>query len=365
LNRNFQCLWRAPLERAHEPEAWVLRQHGSLWHAVDREDEHHGIWGQTFSGQVSREGRLRVLSPSRDRNGNGTIGLASRPWTESFRERGFVLNGHAGPGMTLLRRAYSDLRLRCRATVRGTARLLWGWNGVLGPDRHGSDATLHPLARTHYRALEWRVDGWSLVEVDPSGGERVVANGPWSRNDPKREIHLEVTESGRVRLGYEGVEAWIGDMTLTTGSVGWLVEPDTHLAVEIFAISGRSERAVTRWHVLDAFLAAGVNAEAWEMRDDAGSPGGQVAVCQNAGGRLKWNFTGTGVRWYAPKGPGHGRVRVRLDGAVRGEIDLQADALIPTGEVYVCDDLPEGEHALVIEGITGHLATGGLEILGS
>ena len=363
LNRNFQCLWRAPLEQAHEPDAWVLHQHGSLWHAADREDEHHGLWGQTFSGQVSREGKLQVLFPGRDRQGNGTIGLATRTWAKPLRERGFVLNGCAGPSLTLLRRAHGDFHLRCRATVRGTARLLWGWNGVLGPDRHGSDATLHPLARTNYRALEWRADGWSLIEVDATGGERLMASGRWPQAAAGREVQLDVAGTGRVRLAYEDAEVWAGDLTVATGAVGWLVEPDTHLAVEAFVISGRSERALTRWHLLDAFLATGVNSDLWEMRDEAGSPGGQVAVCRAEGGRLKWNFTGTGIRWHAPRGPGQGRVRVKIDGSDRGEIDLQADALLPAESVYVCDDLSDGWHALVLEAVSGRLATGGLEVI--
>jgi hypothetical protein len=267
--------------------------------------------------------------------------------------------------MTLLRRAYGTFHLRCRATVRGTARLLWGWNGVLGPDRHGSDATLHPLARTHCRMLEWRWEGWSVIEVDATGVEHPVASGRWPQAIAAREVELDVTRSGRVRLVCEGAEVWVGDLPVVTGMVGWLVEPDTHLAVDVFAISGRSERAITRWHFLDAFLATGVNTDHWEICGDAGSPGGQVAVGKNAGGRLKWNFFGTGVRWYAPRGPGQGKVRVKLDGMIRGEIDLQADAPMPAEVAYACDDLTDGGHAFVIEAISGRLATGGLDVLGA
>jgi len=73
LNRNFQCLWCAPLGSAHEPALWQLHQHGSLWHAEDRPEEHDGIWGQAFSGAVDAAGRLRVLFPGRDAAGRGTI----------------------------------------------------------------------------------------------------------------------------------------------------------------------------------------------------------------------------------------------------------------------------------------------------
>lgn len=363
LNRNFQCLWQAPLERAHEPAAWALQQHGSLWHAADREEENSGIWGQTFSGQVSRDGKLRAIFPSRDRAGHGTIGLASRPWKTPLRERGFVLNGCAGPSVTLLRRAYRDFSLGVTARVRGTARLLWDWRGVLGPDRHSSDATLHPLVRTGYRALELQAETWRLVTVDGRGVETVVAAGLWTAT-PSREIQLEVGAAGTVRVKCGGVELWAGQMELMTGQIGWLVERDTHLTVERFAVNGASVRVITSWHFLDAFLATGVLADAWEIRDEVSSRCGQVATSREAGARLKWNFHGTGVRWFAPRGPAQGRVRVKIDGAVRGEFDLHADEVADSCVVFSCEGLADGCHALVVEAITGRLGTAGLDVVG-
>ncbi|MCP4645372.1 MAG: hypothetical protein GY851_33320, partial [bacterium] len=80
LNRNFGTVFRVPMETAMKPEAWSIVQHGSVWHAADVEHEAFGIWGQTFSGFVDPEGVFRVMFPSRDSQGRGTINLASRPW---------------------------------------------------------------------------------------------------------------------------------------------------------------------------------------------------------------------------------------------------------------------------------------------
>ena len=49
-NRNFQIMFRAPLERAMDPKAWEIFRHGSVWHSEDVPNEAYGIWGQTFSG---------------------------------------------------------------------------------------------------------------------------------------------------------------------------------------------------------------------------------------------------------------------------------------------------------------------------
>lgn len=364
LNRNFQCLWSAPLTRAQVPEAWRLRQHGSLWHAADAEAEHYGLWGQTFSGQIGADGRLRALFPSRDRAGNGTIGLAVRPWRQPFRERGFVLSGHAGASLALTKSARRAFNLRVRATVRGTARIVWGWAGVLGPDRHGADATLHPLVRTAHQALEWRRERWRVLQVDARGGETELARGNWDEA-ATRDLEIDQSATGEIAVRCAERELWCGSVAVTVGPCGWLVEADSHVMVERFELAGEPVPWLARWHVFDAFLATGVTEEDWERSADAVSPGGEVACARNAGGRLKWNFTGTGVRWWAPRGPGLARVRIKVDGDVRGEVDLGAASPQAAGLAFACDGLDDGHHALVIEAIEGRLATGGLEVAGA
>ena len=102
LNRNFQAIYRAKLEDAHRADSWQLFQHGTAWHSEPVPNEGVGIWGQTYSGFVDRDGQLQVLFPSRTSDTNlGTINLATRPWPKPLRDRGFVLSGHDGPSLTL------------------------------------------------------------------------------------------------------------------------------------------------------------------------------------------------------------------------------------------------------------------------
>jgi len=200
-----------------------------------------------------------------------------------------------------------------------------------------------------------------LLQIDAGGGEVELAHGAWTA--PARELEMQVAASGATRLLAAGTELWTGVTTARAGHIGLWVEPRSRLEVTTFALAGTGFPGVMRWHWRDAFLATGEAAAGWTTRSDPMSPGGEVAVRHEPGGRLKWNFYGTGVRWWAPRGPGLGRVRLKLDGRACTEVDLQAPAEAPAAMVFNCEGLSDGGHALVIEAISGRLATGGLEVM--
>ena len=143
LNRNFQVVFRAPIERATEAEAWEIFQHGSFWHSEDVEHEAYGLWGQNPACWIDSAGTLWAMFNSRDSKGMGTVNLAQRPWNQPLRPRGFVLSGHEGPSLTCLRQTLQSFQLEATLRVRGTARLFWDFHAPLGPDKPQSDATLH------------------------------------------------------------------------------------------------------------------------------------------------------------------------------------------------------------------------------
>lgn len=178
-------------------------------------------------------------------------------------------------------------------------------------------------------------------------------------------LRLEVADSGRISFAANGVSLWTGPAEVVAGSIGWFVGPRTRLEVIRFEVQGANESGWSKWHCREAFLSTGVLETEWEIKADAGSPGAAVALHRESSGRLKWNFNGTGVRWWAPCGPEQGRVRVKIDGQVRAEFDLYAPVTSAALPVFVQTGLPDGGHALVVEAITGRLATGGLEVAGA
>ena len=171
LNRDYNALFRAPLEGAAEPGAWELFQNGSLWHSEDVENEYYGLWGQTFSGWVDGKGMLRVSFHSRDPKGMGTVNVATRRWEQPMRKSGFVMSGHQGPSLTLLQRAFAGFRLEARLRLRGTARLLVDYDGALGPNLPQSDATLHPLALSRCDAVELSEGHWKVIRFGEEVGQ--------------------------------------------------------------------------------------------------------------------------------------------------------------------------------------------------
>jgi hypothetical protein len=171
LNRDYNALFRAPLERAAEPRAWELFQNGSLWHSEDVENEAYGLWGQTFSGWVDAKSILRVSFHSRDPKGMGTVNVAARQWDQPLRKSGFVMSGHQGPSLTLLQRGFAGFRLEARLRLRGTARLLLDYDGVLGPNLPQSDATLHPLALSRCDAVELSEGHWKVIRFGEVAGQ--------------------------------------------------------------------------------------------------------------------------------------------------------------------------------------------------
>lgn len=364
LNRNFQALYRAKIEDAHRPEAWHLFQHGTAWHSEPVVNEGMGIWGQSFSGFVDRDGQFQVLFPSRERETNvGTISLASRPWAKPLRERGFVLSGHAGPSLTLLRYDWRQFHLKTDFTQHGgPARILWDYQAPLGPDRHAADATIHPLSLTRHQGLELSSNAWRMVNVDAAGKLTATASGPLE-NSAKRAVEIDAEQDGQMRVTIDGKVRWTGAVSLSSGRIGLLVDPFTNLNVSQFEIIGPRQPAVVPWLYIEALTGAGVKMSDWDVVQSPLYRFGVGAVRKTPGGRAKWNFRGRGFQLWSPRGPQFGRCEVLIDGRKVAELDLHADKEQPSQVVYTCNDAGDGYHAVVLRPLTGRLPVDSLDAL--
>lgn len=347
LNRNFQIVHRAPVEKATDPDAWELFQHGSVWHAADKEHEAAGIWGQTFSGFVDDREHFQVLFPSKDSNDIGTINFASRPWTEQYAPRGFRISGHKGPSLALLLRTCDAFALDCTFTLTGSATLFWGNNAPLGADRPASDSSLHELSSPGGSGLQFLENSWRLLDLTRPRTPLVLASGPLSQQS-ERTLTLGRSADGSAFIVIDGDRLWEGALPAEAGSLGFLVAQDTRLSVERFVVDGcPSHGGYTLLHT-EALLGAGQGLAGW---DEVSSPMfryGVGAVHKADGGRGKWNFFGTGFRLWLPRGPEYGTVRVLVDGRPAGQPALRRKTPSPSQPVLTVENLPEGFHAVVL-----------------
>lgn len=361
LNRNFQVIYRAKIEEAHRPEAWELYQNGTAWHAEFVPHETFGLWGQTFSGFVDPAANFQVMFPSRDANSRGTINTATRPWNQPLRERGFVFNGNEGASLTLLRSAYRAFSLQSEFTLQGTGgRLVWGYQAPVSANSQAAGSTLHRLCRTNHHALVLKDRTWQVVSVDAAGKENVVGEGTLPEGDAHK-LDLAQTEAGTVQLTLDGQPSWQGQLPVVAGPIGLLLEPNTTMSVDRFAVTGKAEPATITLLCVDG-ISAGVESSDWKIVSGPNYRFGVGAVREAAGGRVKWNFRGRGFRLWLPKGPDYGVCEIFLDGRKLGEVDLKADEPQPSAAVFTCEDGGDGYHAVVVRS-AGRFSADSLDVL--
>ncbi len=351
LNRNFQVIMRAPIEKAHERDSWEVWQHGSAWHSEPVPHEAYGIWGQALAARVDSDGTLRTLYPSRDADGGvGTIGMAARPWRQPLRKSGFTVTAHAGRTITLTRAAYGAFDLEAQVVLRsGTARLAWACRMPLGAEGR-ADGRPHTLSWTRHRALELTKDRWRLIEANDTPEATVHAEGPLSPAE-RRTIRVRVG-AGRAAVTIGGQRVWAGALPSEEGPLGLLLEAGTNLVVDKLTVAGVPRRAVHSWLYSEAISGAGVAESAYDKVAGPSWRFGVGAACRNPKERVKWNFRGSGFRLWLPKGPDYGRCAVKLDGVALGEIDLSGPASA-SAVVLERTRIADGFHALVVTGLDG------------
>jgi hypothetical protein len=365
LNRNYNALFRAPLEKATELRAWELAQNGSVWHADDVENEAYGLWGQTFSGWVDAKGILQAAFQSRDPRGLGTVNLAARPWSQPLRRSGFVMSGHQGPSLTLLQRAFAGFRLVARLRLRGTVRLLMDYDGVLGPNEPQSDATLHPLALSRCDAVELSEQNWRIIRFGPTCEKTVVASGT-RPGGVTVMVGLDRKPGGETSLFVDERALWTGQIPprRATGlSVpGIAVESHSHIVAEQFAIQGKPQRAVLNFLFSEAILGAGGSRDDWQELRGPEYRFGLAALSTAPGARVKWNMEGRQFTLWSPRGPQFGKAEVKVDGHALAKLDLHADRLTPSQPVWQSPRLEDAPHAIALTATDGLLVVDSMEV---
>lgn len=364
-NRNYGVMFRAPLEKATEPDAWELYQNGSMWHSEDVEAEYEGLWGQTFAGQVDARNTLWAMFPSRDPDNKGTIHVAKRLWNKPYKERGFILNAHSGPSFTLLRSAYGQFEIAVKAHLRGTARLIWDYEGILGPAAPTSDAVIGKRAGSSYCALEISDTQWQIVTYNEKGEPTVEVREEWV-SDPLRNFVLRRNEVGNIRLQIDDKVAWRGYIGSSQGKlkasqIGLWLEPRTYLEVKQFTVTGETSPAKFHFDATDALLGAGENKAEWtEFEEGFRSERGYATTKKEQ--MAKWNVTGRRFTVWSPKGPSFGSAEILINGISKAKLNLNARKMTPSRPLWASELLEAGDYAITLKPYRGVMVVDCLEV---
>lgn len=363
LNRNFQCVFRAPIEAADCPDNWELHQHGSIWHGTSLEAEEKGIWGQTFSGFVDDNQRLQLLYPSLDSHGRGTIHLAARPWEKPYREAGFWLTGHRGPSFTAVRQGYKLASLDAALELgQGSVAVVLGMQGPIGPDKPTSDSSLHSHMLRDCFELVLSESRWQLQAVDSQGNRQRVTAGEHTGQSSSGLLTLQLAfSSHQWHIDING-ETWAAPLRRPQGLTGLWAAANSSALVKEFVLRGEPYDSGLHWLYTEALLGAGVNPKDWETMHDSGFRFGLGARSRKNNARVKWNIHGRAMELWSPRSPDLGRCQVYLDGQSLGPLDLYSPERQPSAVVLSRQGLPDTFHALVLESLEGPLVVDSLTV---
>lgn len=350
LNRNFQCLFRAPIEEAHNSKAWQLYHHGSLWHSMPMEWETYGIWGQTFSGFVDRQGLFHVMFPSRDSLGRGTINLAVRSWDEPLRERGFIVSGHQGPSVIRTRSSYIPNHLNVQGQLQGVIGVLWNMQGPMGANVPRSDASLHKLTQHCLSMLEITASGWRLISNQGDETGNAIASGHLDLVGGIFSIDLK-WEGNQCVITIQDKIVWEGQLPAEEGGIGLWVGSRSWLEIQKFCVQGHLAQRPLPLLYTEALVGAAQGFVNWEKREIPLFRYGEGAVSKiwNETVMAKWNFWGTGFRLWAPKKPYFGRAQVYLDGAFLSDLDFTSNQEEISSILLEKTGLSDTGHALILK----------------
>lgn len=339
-NRNYQAVFTCPLESAHLPAAWSLSQDGGVWHSRSLPQEKYGIWGQTFHGFV-QNGEFFAVYPSRDENGYGVLSLAKRKWSEPYTD-GFTLSGHAGKSVSPLLAAYRDFSLVAQFDFSGTFEIVFDFAGVLGPDRHGSDASPGERSLSPCYALILKDTGeYAFSRRETPAAVREIFKGRAA--SPITALKLEHA-GGSVRVELNG--RYAGSAPAETAEprpVAIIAHEFSVLNCWEFSVSGNRVPAVIKYDCLEGVLNAG-------RRTDTGPAAG-----------LKWNIDGDALTVFSPKSPELGVMEIRADGRLLGTVDLRSDVPVEPGPVFSAQSLGPGRHGVEAKARAGLIAVDRIE----
>lgn len=354
-NRTFQIMYTVSKWRAHIPEAWQIFQYGSIWHDLPLHSYEQGIWGQTFSGQVSgkpqESAELRALSFSKTIKNIGIALISKRFWSKAYQD-GFQLAAPYATARAILCRDFKCFNFLCKINTTGSWAFSWGCTGPIGADRNGADSVAHNLMmRDHYECF-FESQTITIQSYNSKGIKKIIAQSSIN-SKCFGDLSVQFRQLADLfQLQIDETEIFSIPVSPKLGRIEFRVEIGTILKVN--SMIGIDEGLYSNLFFLgtDAVAGAGCSAKEWKPLRHHLFHFGKGYLSQKNNSRAKWNVIGSKFHLYSPRYPNLGTARLLVDGNLIETIDFSSPK--KTASACICKFQAKlGYHAVILETLTG------------
>jgi len=361
VNRNYQLISRVKTEDITNPGKWEIFSTGSSWHSINTDNEYAGIWGQTFTGFVDGSDSIYVMFPSKNSNNYGTINLAKASWRHLFENKGFTLSANEGGVFTYIKKGIDLEDLNINFDLSGTMHIFWDFHKPLDIEnmwgKFSFDQKTGNSKEIEISKTNWKVKYNNSGKIQTLDSGKVQTGGKTINNLQLRKVN------GIHSLSINGLNCWEGELPNDPGVIGIMLDPHSFLFTTRFYIKGRETLAKLEAGYNEALLNSGNEDKDWEIIKSPVFRNGLGAISKQDSVFAKWNFEGTGVEIYLPKGPLFGTANVYIDGRFAGNIILKNETLKNSSLVFKSKSLRRGSHAVYIESFDGRLPLDCIEVI--
>lgn len=354
VNRNYQSIYRVKTEDITNAAKYEIFSAGSVWHSENVENEHAGMWGQTFSGFVDDNDSIYIMFPSKAPNNYGTINLAKASWKNLYRDKGFNLTANNGNSFSYIKKFIDIEEIDMVFKLEGTMHVIWDFHSPLDIlDGWGKFDLSQDDA--DYKEIMVNKTGWKINIYDSVKNLFQVDSGKiqqWDNNGNRLQLKKE---KEKYILVINDEKCWEGIVENKPGVVGIALNPHSYLFADRFVVDGQALRGSLTYGYAEALLNAGNQDSDWDLKKDSMFLYGRGAVSKKDSSFAKWNFEGKGFELYLPKGPEYGTVNIYLDGVLLDKVLLKDAGIQKSSMIYKSNALKMAPHAVYIESMDGLL----------
>lgn len=350
INRNYQSVYRVKTEDLTDSSKYELFSGGSFFHGTQAANEYAGIWGQTFTGFVEDDS-LHIMYPSKNKINYGTINLAKASWSHFFREKGFRLSAHEGASFTYLKKPVVFERLSANFAAEGTVHFIWDFNTPIDINDGWGKFSLLDI-KPDYKEVVVDKNGWKIHVYDSATIPVMADSGAIHKwFDSSNQVVIE-KQGDQFVVTINDEQCWRGSLPVKAGVTGIALDPHSYISVNSFELNGKPIEGNITYGFYDALLSAGNQDSSWTFSHDSTFLYARGAISREEKAIAKWIFDGKGFEWYAPKGPGFGKVNIYLDGELVQTVDLESSSVEQSAPRYKSANLPFGKHNVLVESVS-------------